>query len=383
MFVCQCLYIIDIVMGNRKKKIKAFFNLLKNVHKQSGKGYYFLLKDFIHLKRTKGISIGEYVDFEFENQGKEFRDSFLSGVEQRPCLNLLNPKKYYILARNKYFTHLILKERGVRKSELYCYYHPEGKLQNDNIACDYESVLRILRSKKISSCVIKTTESSHGDGVLVVNEIKYIGDRCVLCLFDGREKDLKTVLKEYEPLIFESVISQTEQFKAFNASSVNTVRFMTTLYPTGEAKIIAIWMKFGRPGSCVDNAGAGGNIDAAVDITTGKIYNVTQFDGWRKTKSITHHPNNGVLLEGVLIENWENIKRDIIHFQESVPYLKAIGWDIAITPEGPLVVEMNDYWDRTGQLFIRKGWKYEILDCYKEWKRLEEEGKIHYKMERL
>ena len=256
-------------------------------------------------------------------------------------------------------------------------------LKNDHIACDYDSVLAILKSKNIHSCVIKSTETSHGDGVIVVNDIEYTDKDCILHLFDGRKVCLKDRLKEYEPLIFESKIYQTKQFDSFNSSSVNTIRFMTTLYPTGDVKIIAIWMKFGRAGVCVDNAGAGGNVDAGVDIKTGRIFNVTLFDEWRETRSITHHPDSGTLLEGVFIENWKQITDEIIQFQKSIPYLKAIGWDIAITPEGPLVVEFNDYWDRTGQLFLGYGWKKEIQDCYKQWKKLEDVGKVSYKMGRL
>ena len=245
-------------MGRKVGKIKVFLSFLRDVHKDSRKGYFFLLRDFIRLKKEKGISIEEYSNFKFESRGKKFRDSFLSGVEQRPCLNLLNPKKYYILARNKYLSHLILGANNIRKAELYCYYHPEGRVKNDHIACDYDSVLAILKSKNIHSCVIKSTETSHGDGVIVVNDIEYTDKDCILHLFDGRKVCLKDRLKEYEPLIFESKIYQTKQFDSFNSSSVNTIRFMTTLYPTGDVKIIAIWMKFGRAGVCVDNAGAGG-----------------------------------------------------------------------------------------------------------------------------
>lgn len=375
--------ILLFIMGRKVGKIKVFLSFLQDVHKDSRKGYFFLLRDFIRLKKEKGISIEEYSNFKFESRGKKFRDSFLSGVEQRPCLNLLNPKKYYILARNKYLSHLILGANNIRKAELYCYYHPEGRVKNDHIACDYDSVLAILKSKNIHSCVIKSTETSHGDGVIVVNDIVYTDKDCILHLFDGRKVCLKDRLKEYEPLIFESKIYQTKQFDSFNSSSVNTIRFMTTLYPTGDVKIIAIWMKFGRAGVCVDNAGAGGNVDAGVDIKTGRIFNVTLFDGWRETRSITHHPDSGTLLEGVFIENWKQITDEIIQFQKSIPYLKAIGWDIAITPEGPLVVEFNDYWDRTGQLFLGYGWKKEIQDCYKQWKKLEDVGKVSYKMGRL
>lgn len=153
-------------MGRKVGKIKVFLSFLRDVHKDSRKGYFFLLRDFIRLKKEKGISIEEYSNFKFESRGKKFRDSFLSGVEQRPCLNLLNPKKYYILARNKYLSHLILGANNIRKAELYCYYHPEGRVKNDHIACDYDSVLAILKSKNIHSCVIKSTETSHGDGVI-------------------------------------------------------------------------------------------------------------------------------------------------------------------------------------------------------------------------
>ncbi len=365
------------------RRMIYYVKLIYNVHKESGKSFVFLLSDYVKLRKEIGLSIDEYCNFEFEKQGKGFRESFLSQIEQAPCLNLLNPKKYYILARNKYLSHLILGAANVKKAELYCYYYPEGREINDHIACDYASVVAILKAKNVHSCVVKSTETSHGDGVIVVNDIEYVDEECILHLFDGRKAYLKDRLKEYEPLIFESNIHQTDQFNSFNSSSVNTIRFMTTLHPGGEARIIAVWMKFGRLGACVDNAGAGGNVDAAVDIETGRIYNVTLFDGWRKTHSITHHPDSGTLLEGVFIDNWKEIVEKILQFQKAVPYLKAVGWDIAITPEGPLVIEFNDYWDRTGQLFIRKGWKNEIQMCYKEWKRLEQEGKVSYRMGRL
>lgn len=368
-------------MGDRMKKTKALLHFLKDVHKDSGKSYVFLLKDFIHLKRTKGISIEEYRNFRFENQGKEFRDSFLSGAEQRPFIDLLNPKKYYTIARNKYFAHLFLAERGVRTSELYCYYNPEGRVQYGNIAFDHNSVVNVLKKQQVRSCVIKTTETSYGNGVIVVKDIEYLKNGCLLHLFDDTDVELMNLL-QHEPLVFESLIKQTAQVESFNASSVNTVRFMTTLYPSGEVKIIATFMKIGRNGRCVDNAGSGGNVDAAVDIASGRIYNTIQFNGYRNIKSITHHPDSGNLIEGVVIENWKKIKEDVKQFQRSMPFLKAIGWDIAITDNGPVVIEMNDYWDRTGQLFLGYGWKKEIQECYEEWKRLEEVGKISYKMER-
>lgn len=328
-----------------------------------------VMRDYLVLSRTKGLTKEEYYDFEFENQDASFRNSFLGLNEQRFYLEYLNPVKYYSLARNKYFAHKLLENTGVRKTELFCYYQPEARfITSDECASNLNDVLRILRRNNVHSCVIKTTESSHGDNVRVISHISYQEQDAVLTCFNGEEVALSSILGN-DALIFESIVSQTKQFADFNESSVNTVRFMTTLWPDGTARVIATWFKVGRAGKCVDNAGSGGNVDAGVDSETGRIYNVVQFDGWRRTKAIDRHPDSGSLLNGVVIEHWDAIKAEVIKFQQAFPYCKAAGWDIAITDEGPIIIEVNDFWDRTGQFFIKKGWRKEIRDCYLAWKK--------------
>jgi len=336
-----------------------------------------IVRDYKQLYKSKGLTTDEYYEFEFEKRDEEFRKSFLGLNEQRFYLDYLNPVKYYSLARNKYLAHKMLEDTGVRKSELYCYYQPEARFISSNEkASDREGVLRILKNKQVQSCVIKTTESSHGDNVWVINAIEYKDGDAVMTRFDGETLLLSSILGK-EALIFESVVKQTKQFAAFNESSVNTVRFMTTLYPDGSARVIATWFKVGRKGKCVDNAGNGGNVDAAIDTETGKIYNVFQFDGWRKAKQIEKHPDSGNQLNGVMVENWKAIKEEVKRFQQAFPYCKAAGWDIAITDDGPVVIEVNDFWDRTGQYFIRRGWRNEIRDCYLAWQKTRKTYKMY------
>lgn len=328
-----------------------------------------IIADYKRLHEEKGLTTEEYYQFEFEKRDEEFRRTFLGLNEQRYYLDNLNPVKYYSLARNKYMAHKMLEDTGVRKSQLYCYYQPEARyITSGEKASDIDGVIRILENKQVQSCVIKTTESSHGDNVWVINAIVYKDNDAIMTRFDGETLLLSSVLGT-EPLIFESVVKQTKQFAAFNESSVNTVRFMTTLYPDGSARVIATWFKVGRNGKCVDNAGSGGNVDAAIDLETGVIYNVFQFDGWRKSKQIDYHPDSGNQLNGVTIENWQAIKEEVKKFQQAFPYCKAAGWDIAITDEGPVIIEVNDFWDRTGQYFIRRGWRNEIRDCYLAWQK--------------
>lgn len=326
-----------------------------------------VLLDYLRCYRRRGITMDEYYEFEFERRPKAFRDSFLGVREQRYYLEQLNPVKYFILARNKYLAHRMLESAGIRTSSLYCYYEPMGKVVGSaEIATNVADVAAMLEKKHVVTCVVKSTEGSHGDDVLVVKSIDYMGDDARLHLHDGTTMALSKVL-ENGPRIFESLISQTEQFSSFNPSSVNTVRFMTTLYPDGSARVIATFAKIGRIGRCVDNAGSGGNVDACIDVESGRIIQAVRFDGVRRMEEIDAHPDSGAALKGEVVAGWNEIKAQVARFQQAFPWCKAAGWDIAITEEGPVVIEVNDMWDRTGQMFVGHGWRKEIRDCYKAW----------------
>ena len=326
-----------------------------------------VLRDYFHLHRNRGITLEEYDQFSMYNRSEAFRQQFLGINEQRYYLDYLNPNKYYILSRNKYVAHTVMQNAGIRTSELYAYYQPEGAVESDNVSHSTAGICRILREKGVRQCVIKTTESSHGDNVFVVNTIEYSEEDAMLHLFNGNVKRLSELLAD-EPLIFESIVVQTDQMASLNASSVNTVRFMTMLYPDGDARIIATFIKIGRAGKCVDNAGGGGNVDASIDTETGTLEYAIQYDGWQNIRDIDVHPDSGNPINGVQIQDWQNIKKEVLKFQQALPFIKAAGWDIAVTNEGPVVIEVNDFWDRTGQYFIRKGWRPEIRDCFFAWK---------------
>lgn len=335
----------------------------------SQEGIKRIASEYKTLFNQKGLTLDEYYDFEFEKRSELFKKEFLGLNEQRVYMDYLNPIKYYSLARNKYLAHKILEDAGIRTSTLYCYYQPEARYSDcGNNANDLCGVRSILKSQDVRSCVIKTTESSHGDNVWVVKDIKYEENDALLTRFDDEVVRLSSFLGN-EPLIFESFVHQTTQFASFNESSVNTVRFMTTLWPDGSAKTIAAFIKIGRSGRCVDNAGEGGNVDVCVDVDTGELKYAIQYDGWRRIKDIDNHPDNGHQLNGVVIQNWHAIKEAVEHFQEAFPFCKAAGWDIAITDDGPVVIEVNDFWDRTGQYFIRRGWRKDIRDCYRAWEK--------------
>lgn len=115
----------------------------------SGKHPLTITREFYSWNRQKCLHWNEYYNYEFEKQSQEFKDNFLGVTEQGVYLELLNPFKFYILARNKYLSHLLLENAGITVPELYCFYNPEnGDSADPNISYDVDSTLRILRKKR-------------------------------------------------------------------------------------------------------------------------------------------------------------------------------------------------------------------------------------------
>lgn len=73
--------------------------------------------------------------------------------------------------------------------------------------------------------------------------------------------------------------------------------------------------------------------------------------------SIKEHPNTGVIFEGYQLPFWEETKKLVTKAHEQLKDIKSIGWDIAITPSGPVLLEGNDNWEICGSQNMEGGLK--------------------------
>lgn len=137
--------------------------------------------------------------------------------------------------------------------------------------------------------------------------------------------------------VIEEVINQHPDMAYFNSSCVNTCRIETVTDRNGKAHIVNTIMITGGKGSSISNTHSGG-VMVQVDSESGEIDSKGRNPEGRL---FGHHPGTGVALLGKKIPYWKEVLALALRLAEKRPTARYVGWDIAITPEGPEVIEGN------------------------------------------
>jgi hypothetical protein len=349
-----------------KQELKLLFPRLIQIRKESKKTLLSTAIDYTKLKFKTGLEFNEYYRYEFDRMSSTLKNNFLSKIEEIKYLSRLNERKYFILGRNKFVTNTLLERLSIPTTKQFLYYDPAAARSNEVIVNNPDDAERIFRGLNINSCIYKFTEGYHGVGVEKIVEIDKSQSKMVLINATNKRNTLDQILSKY-PLLFEEVLTQTDQLAAPNPESVNALRALTCLYPNNRVEVVATFLKYGRKGNFINNSNQGGNIIVPINKETGEAFSPWKFESFRNLIPITHHPDSGVDLVNLKIDRWKDIIEEIKSFQAKFPFLKSIGWDIALTNNGPVVIEINDLWDNTGQYFLKTGWREEIKKCYDSW----------------
>ena len=102
-------------------------------------------------------------------------------------------------------------------------------------------------------------------------------------------------------------------------------------------------LRIGRIGHTVDNWAKGGVI-VGIDGGTGKLKDV----GFLKPKfgtKVSVHPDTHITFAGYDIPFYKEAVSMAVSLHEIMYRSHSIGWDIAITTNGPVFIEGNDRWE--------------------------------------
>ena len=210
-----------------------------------------------------------------------------------------------------------------------------------------EDVINTLAARLPSGTyVIKPCDGAYGRGVLVFS-----------CGDTGPEhvgETLKAHLVRHGDfdswLVQPKLVNHEEVTRISPSPALQTVRLVTYVDRNHDVRILLAGWRLADEKADFDNFGgtAKNNVYCEIDPAEGAVYKCFMRSchpfgfGLRE---VERHPVTGRILTGLQPPMWQDIvqlgKRAALAFLPS----RCLGWDIAMTSAGPVLIEANRYWD--------------------------------------
>lgn len=156
------------------------------------------------------------------------------------------------------------------------------------------------------------------------------------------------------PFIVQERIVQHPEIAAFHVSSLNTFRIVTFVDREGEPALFGGFFRMGVAGSVVDNASSGGVV-CGFDPALGVLNEA----GWRIGKtnfeSIATHPTSGEKFSAKKVPFMKEVVELALNAHRFTPWIRSVGWDIAVRDDGPVLIEGNERWGPLSLMWVDRG----------------------------
>lgn len=245
------------------------------------------------------------------------------------------------LLRDKYLFAQYMNKMGIPAAEVFAV-QMDGKL--------YDSQLRQITLDEIKEKKDYFAKEINGE---CASFIKHIADHSELisCYDEIKEKHL----------IFQDRLIQCEKMNCLNPTSVNTMRTVT-IRKDGEVIVFASEIRIGTTESgIVDNAAAGGILVGVTEDGSLREYGIIK-PGHSKITRIKKHPDTGIVFGGFKIPYYQDAMKLVVRAHSALYDVKSIGWDVAFTENGPVLIEGNDNWEITGLQACNGGLKKKWIE---------------------
>ena len=282
-------------------------------------------------------------DFHDENNYIPHRKFVLSREQGNQKVKCTETGKYnyIVLLRDKYVFAAYLASTLGKK------YIPQniGVLDNKKVFL-IETNTWVSREEFFSrtfQCVFKKIDGECAEGVYLVKVSDGIVEH------DGVKENWKEYCKTISNsrILIQKIIQQHEKVAKLNPNCVNTIRIVTLSNRKQDIGVFSAFLRLGiTKDSFVDNRAKGG-VGVGIDLDTGclKTYGFAHDAFGTKLDA---HPLTGVIFKNYQIPYWEEIKKLAKDAHKQFYELQSIGWDIVVTPTGPVILEGNDDWEIGG-----------------------------------
>ncbi|WP_332671502.1 sugar-transfer associated ATP-grasp domain-containing protein [Aromatoleum sp.] len=266
-------------------------------------------------------------------------------------LKKLNPDKFRTIADNKLLFHRHCVRNGLPTIPMLCLVTDDADLATHGAQRVRDATqLRTALQAAPGEMFVKTMAGTYGEGAFV---LRREGD---LFSFAGRTgspdalfRYLIENLGDEQGWILQPRARSHESLRGVvSPNALATVRAVTQMRGD-RAELLIADLKITVGDSVTDNfsKGKSGNLLAGIDVASGRLgaaWGSIRKD-WPVMTPFANHPETGCRIEGYELPFWRDLVDVALRAQESVPQLRSLGWDIAATTDGIMLVEANSTYD--------------------------------------
>lgn len=328
---------------------------IKNFRIARGKEYKSVLRQIwenVMLILRIQLEPNEYFMFRFHEKDRKMGMvvNYLNSAQfSREVDPILNPPEWHYILNDKLIFNTYFRHHGLPVAHQYGFYNKDfGFLAAGGKLTSRADLLDFLLKEKPAGLVLKPPDTFGGFGILVFDNIEYNdeivfhasnGDAVTFSELSDRIDSSLENERNIKGFVLEKRIEQHPVLGKIYPHSVNSLRIITYLTKDNHPKIFRTRMRLGRKGNLVDNVSQGG-ISASINKESGVIINGLSLTAGEDS-SFTEHPDTGVRFTGVKVPHWNRVLELCRKAASTMPLQRFVGWDIAVGPEGPVLIEGN------------------------------------------
>ena len=288
---------------------KRYFDNLKKVAKKEDKSFTKMVFDTGYCVFRYGFCLSDYLNYKLYNKNGKERKKYVSTKTENKFYETVSPSAYkqrYTIKPNflKDFKEYTKRDFIVPKED------------------NYEEFLEFLNNHE----VFMSKPYDGLDGADVKKE--YTKD------IQDKKEYFNNAIKNR--IFLEELVKQHPEMNKLCDKSVNTMRIMT-FNDHGKSRIIWMGLRVGNGINAIDNFHAKG-MAVNIDINTGKLVgNAIDKD----LNEYEEHPFTHVKFDGFQIPCFEDSKNMVLKASLESDKILVVGWDVAISEDGPVIIEGN------------------------------------------
>jgi glutathione synthase/RimK-type ligase-like ATP-grasp enzyme len=309
------------------------------------KGFWLQLQELTELYRLYHYPPYQYFKhgLYLESFDGNFRN-FLPPEWIHRFRNSINPKQYRLaVIDKKKFTDKMSKSGFVVPQNLAYISRSRDILNMNGVKVSLKELLSWLLETGNTQTFFKPTTGGGGRGVfkaLATEEHFLINKKAIneTALFN-----LLFANNRYMNYLVQPFLIQHSLLNSINPAAVNTIR-IDTFVNEDETVHNGAALKIGSGTSWADNWAAGGFI-CQIHLETGELGAQATSKAKYGRHIVLRHPITGFEFSGVRLPFWEETKQLVKAAASLFLPLRALGWDVAITEQGPVIIEANHDYD--------------------------------------